>query len=97
MTVERFMKQMAGAGWENGAVLSSASSIRQRTELRLRFEAEQRAMRPMRIADAMACAACLTAAGVLAATLGAAGWIVAAGVVALGAGGAAAVLRAGLT
>jgi len=69
--VERFMKQMAAV--EAGAPAPSASAVWWRAELRRRLALEERATRPMRIADGVACALCSIAAAWLAAQLGALG------------------------
>lgn len=68
MSVERFMQQMAAE--ERGASVPSASGVWWRAEFRRRFEAEQRATRPIRIAAAAAYAACVIAAAVLSARFG---------------------------
>jgi hypothetical protein len=70
--VERFMKQMAEE--EAGAPAPSASAVWWRAELR-RLALEERATRPMRIADGVACALCSIAAAWLAAQLGALGFV----------------------
>jgi hypothetical protein len=69
--VERFMKQIATA--EAGAPVPSASAVWWRAELRRRLALEERATRPMRIADGIACALCTVAAAILAAQLGSLG------------------------
>ena len=69
--VERFMKRMAAA--ETGAPVPSASAVWWRAELRRRLVLEERATRPMRVAEGIACALCTVAAAVLAAQLGALG------------------------
>ncbi len=65
--VERFMKRMAAA--ETGAPVPSASAVWWRAELRRRLVLEERATRPMRVAEGIACALCTVAAAVLAARL----------------------------
>jgi hypothetical protein len=69
--VERFMKRMAAA--EAGAPVPSASAVWWRAELRRRMALEERATRPMRIADGVACTLCTVAAAWLAVQLGAFG------------------------
>jgi hypothetical protein len=69
--VERFMQQMATA--EASAPVPSASAVWWRAELRRRLALEERAMRPMRIADGVVCTLCTVAAAWLAAQLGALG------------------------
>jgi hypothetical protein len=69
--VERFMKQMAAT--ETAAPVPSASAVWWRAELRRRMALEERATRPMRIADGFACTLCAVAAAWLAAQLGALG------------------------
>jgi hypothetical protein len=71
--VERFMKQMAAA--EAGAPVPSASTVWWRAELRRRLVLEERAMRPMRIADGVVCTLCTVAAAWLAGQLGALGML----------------------
>ncbi len=93
MSVEKFMRQMAVE--ETGASVPAASTVWWRAEFRRRFEAEQRATRPIRIAGGLAYAACLVAAGVLSAGLGPAAWMAVGGTAVLSAGGAALALRAG--
>jgi hypothetical protein len=93
MSVERFMQQMAAE--EVGASVPPASAIWWRAEFRRRFEAEQRAIRPIRIAGAVAYAACLIAAAVLSVGLGPAAWIAVGGSAALATGGVALALRTG--
>jgi len=68
MSVERFMQQMASE--ERGASLPAASAVWWRSEFRRRFEAEQRATRPIRIAAAAGYAGCVIAAAVLSARFG---------------------------
>jgi hypothetical protein len=65
------MKQVAAE--EAGAPVPSASAVWWRAELRQRLALEERATRPMRIADGVACALCSIAAAWLAAQLGALG------------------------
>jgi hypothetical protein len=67
--VERFLKQMAAA--DAGAPVPSASAVWWRAELRRRLALEERATRPMRIAEGVACALCAVAAAELAAQVGA--------------------------
>jgi hypothetical protein len=93
MSVERFMQQMAAE--KVGESVPAASAVWWRAEFRRRFEAEQRAIRPIRIAGALAYAACVIAAAVLSAGLGPAAWIAVGGSAALTAGGAALALRMG--
>jgi hypothetical protein len=93
MSVEKFMQQMLAA--DADASMPAASAVWWRAEFRRRFEAEQRAIRPIRIAETVAYAACVIAAALLSAGLGPAAWIVVGGCVALSAGGAALALRAG--
>jgi hypothetical protein len=93
MSVERFMQQMA-AGDDN-ARLPAASAVWWRAEFRRRLEAEERAVRPIRIAGALAYAACVAAAVVLAAGVGPVALLAVGGSAALTAGGAALVLRMG--
>lgn len=93
MRVEKFMQRMAAE--DAGAGVPAASAIWWRAELRRRFEAEQRAIRPIRIAQAVAYAACVLAAAVLSAGLGPAAWIAVGGSAALAAGGAAFAFRMG--
>jgi hypothetical protein len=93
MSVERFMQQMAAE--EAGPNVPPASAVWWRAEFRRRFEAEQRAVRPIRIAGGLAFAACVVAAAVLTAGLGPAAWIAVGGSAALTAGGAALALRTG--
>ena len=93
MSVERFMQRMAAE--EAGASVPEASAVWWRAEFRRRFEAEQRAVRPIRIAGALAYAACIVAAAVLAAGLGPAAWIAVGCSTVLTAGGAALALRTG--
>jgi hypothetical protein len=70
-SVERYMKQMATA--EAGAPVPSGSAVWWRAELRRRLALEERAMRPTRIVEGIACALCTAAAALLAAQLGALG------------------------
>jgi hypothetical protein len=61
--VESFMKQMAAA--DAGAPVPSAGAVWWRAELRRRLALEERAIRPMRIVEGIACALCTAAAAVL--------------------------------
>lgn len=61
------MRLRALAGADDARPLPSADVIWWRAELRRRLAAEERAIRPMRIVERLACAACLLAAVVLAA------------------------------
>jgi hypothetical protein len=65
---ESFMRQMAAA--EVDAVVPSGSAIWWRAELRRRLALEERAMRPVRIAEGFTCALCMIAAVLLAGQLG---------------------------
>ncbi len=67
--IERFLRQIAAAEVE-APVASSASAVWWRAELRRRLALEERAMRPMRIADGVACALCMVAVAWLAGQLG---------------------------
>jgi hypothetical protein len=69
--IERFISQLAAS--EAGAPLPSAGAVWWRAELRRRMALEQRAMRPMRIAEGIACAIGTVAAAVLAGQMGALG------------------------
>lgn len=91
MSVERFMQQMAAE--ELGGRVPAASAVWWRAEFRRRIEAEQRALRPIRIAGALAYAACVVVAAVLSAGLGPAAWIAVGGFGVLTAGGTALALR----
>jgi len=65
---ESLMRRMAAA--ETDAPVPSASAIWWRAELRRRVALEDRAMRPMRIAEGIACALCLAAVAFLAGQVG---------------------------
>jgi hypothetical protein len=93
MSVERFLQQMAAE--DAGASVPAASAVWWRAEFRRRFEAEQRAARPIRITGVIAYAACIISAVVLSAGLGPAAWIAVGSSSALTAGGAALALRTG--
>jgi len=67
--IERFMQQMAVS--EAAAPVPSAATIWWRAELRRRLALEERAMRPMRIAEGIACALGTLAAVVVAGHSGA--------------------------
>lgn len=69
--IERFMKQMAAS--ETAAPVPSAGTIWWRAELRRRLALEQRATRPMRIVEGIACALGTAAAALLAGQWGAIG------------------------
>jgi hypothetical protein len=66
--IERFMKQMAAS--ETGAPVPSAGTIWWRGELRRRMAMEERATRPVRIAEGIVCALGTLAAAALAGQLG---------------------------
>jgi hypothetical protein len=66
--MERYMRQMAEAEFD--APLPTASAVWWRAELRRRLALEERATRPMRIAEGIACALCMTAAALLAGQFG---------------------------
>jgi hypothetical protein len=61
------MKQMEPSGTEGA--LPDANAIWWRAQLRQRLEMEERATRPLRIAEGLACAACLLTAVILSAVL----------------------------
>jgi hypothetical protein len=65
---DSFMRQMAAA--EADAAIPVASAIWWRAELRRRLALEERAVRPVRIAEGFACALCVVAAVLLAGQLG---------------------------
>jgi hypothetical protein len=69
--IERFMNQLAAC--EAGEPLPSAGAVWWRAELRRRMALEERAMRPMRIAEGIACALGTVAVAVLAGEMGAIG------------------------
>lgn len=69
--IERFMTELAAS--ETGAPLPSAGAVWWRAELRRRMALEERAMRPMRIAEGIACALGAVAAALLAGQTGAIG------------------------
>jgi hypothetical protein len=66
--LDSFMRQMAAA--EADAAVPAASAIWWRAELRRRLVLEERATRPVRIAEGFACALCMIAAVLLAGQLG---------------------------
>lgn len=67
--LDSFVRQMAAA--EIDATIPAASTIWWRAELRRRLALEERAMRPVRTAEGLACALCMAAAVLLAGQLGA--------------------------
>jgi len=66
--LDSFMRQMAAA--EADTAVPSASAVWWRAELRQRLALEERAMRPVRIAEGFACALCMVAAVLLASQFG---------------------------
>lgn len=91
MSLEKYMQQMAAE--DAGASVPPPSAVWWRAEFRRRFEAEQLAVRPIRIAGALAYAACLAAAAILSIGLGPVAWIAVGGTAAVTAGGAVLALR----
>jgi hypothetical protein len=69
--IERYMNRLAAS--EAGAPLPSAGTVWWRAELRRRVALEERAMRPMRIAEGIACALGTVVAALLAGQMGAIG------------------------
>ena len=62
-----WMKQMERSGTDG--TLPDANAIWWRAQLRQRLEMEERATRPLRIAEQLACTVCLLTAAVLSAVL----------------------------
>jgi hypothetical protein len=91
MSVDKFMQQLAAQ--DAASPVPQAPAIWWRAELRRRLEAEERATRPIRVAGALAYAACAAAAALAAAQFGPAAWMAVAGTAALTAGGAVLALR----
>jgi hypothetical protein len=69
--LESFMRQIAAS--EDGACVPPPGTIWWRAELRRRMVLEERAMRPVRVAEGIACALGLAAMVVLAGQLGPSG------------------------
>jgi hypothetical protein len=67
MNEAEFLSRLRSMSADAEGPLPSADAIWWRAELRRRLAAEERAIRPVRIAEQLACAACLLAAVVFAA------------------------------
>ena len=93
---EGWMRRLAdqGAAEDPGAVGMDPGAIWWRAQLRRRMAARSRATKPLRVAERLACAACLLGAAAMGAHMTAAGVVPFIAVMLVAAGGAAAfVLR----
>ena len=69
MDEQRFAAWMKALDRPSSAALPDAGAVWWRAELRRRLAAEERAIRPIRLAEQFACGVCVMAAAVLAAML----------------------------